>query len=128
MTALSAFELKQVETRLSKLLDNCSDAGAAVVVTLDGHVCATKQRANQYPLERLATMGSTLMSLGDTITAELNMGTCDNVISENKEGLVVFMHINEKLVLVTLSTRKNALGMLLSHSRACAGDIAKIFT
>ena len=71
-------------------------------------------------------MGSTLMALGDTITAELNMGNCDNLISENKNGIIAFMHINDNLVLVTLTIQKNALGMLLSHSRRCAEEMVKI--
>lgn len=115
----------QLEARLTKLLDNCSLIEAGVVATLDGHLCAMKQQKAQYPLERLATMGSTLMALGDTITRELKMGNCDNIISENRNGIVVFMHINDDLVLVTLSTQKS-LGMLLSHSRKCAEDMSKL--
>ncbi len=126
MDVLPALVIKQIEMRLTKLLQNCDVVDAAVVSTIDGYMCAMQQRNKQYPLERLATMGSTLMSLGDTITAELALGNCDNIISENKEGIVAFMHINPTLVLVSLTTSKNSLGMLLSHSRACAGDLAKI--
>ncbi len=116
----------KLEQRLEKFLDVCDVIDATVIATVDGFMCAMKQRNNQYTLERLAVMGSTLMSLGDTITAELKMGNCDNIISENKEGVVAFMHINKDLVLVTVTTRKNALGMLLSHSRMCAEDLSKI--
>jgi predicted regulator of Ras-like GTPase activity (Roadblock/LC7/MglB family) len=115
-----------LEQRLTLLLDNCGAIEAAVVATVDGYLCAMQQRHQQYALERLATMGSTLMSLGDTITAELLMGTCENIISENKHGTVAFMHINPHLVLVSLTTQKNSLGMLLSHSRVCAEDIRKM--
>ncbi len=118
--------VKQVEVRLDKLLEMCSAVDAVVVATLDGHLCAMKQREKSYSLERLATMGSTLMSLGDTITAELAMGTCDNIISENRNGVVAFMHINDDLVLVSLTTSKNSLGMLLGYSRSCAQDVAKM--
>jgi len=121
----SKLVIMQMEVRLSKLLDSCSVVEAGVVATLDGYLCAMKQRTTQYPLERLATMGSTLMALGDTITKELKMGSCDNIISENRNGIVVFMHINDDLVLVTLATQKN-LGMLLSHSRKCAEDMLAI--
>lgn len=118
--------LQQVQTTqlLKTLLENSSEIDAAVVTTLDGHLCAQEQREN-YPLDRLATMGSTLMSLGDTITAELNMGTCRNIISENENGIVAFMHINEDLVLVTLTQDLKSLGMLLAHSRRCASEISK---
>lgn len=120
---LSKQALTKLEERLDKLLESCHIIEAGVVATVDGYKCAMKQRATQYPLERLAIMGSTLMALGDTITSELQMGNCDNIISENKHGIVAFMHINEQLVLVTLTTQKNALGMLLSHSRKCAEDM-----
>jgi predicted regulator of Ras-like GTPase activity (Roadblock/LC7/MglB family) len=123
---LSTLVTIQLEQRLSKLIEQCSVVDAAVVATLDGYTCAMKQRSQQYPLERLATMGSTLMSLGDTITAELRLGTCDNIISENKNGIVAFMHIDDNLVLITLTTQKNALGMLLSHSRRCAEEMKKV--
>lgn len=121
---LSNLQQLQTTQLLKTLLENSSEINAAVVTTLDGHLCAKEQREN-YPLERLATMGSTLMSLGDTITAELGMGTCRNIISENEGGIVAFMHINEDLVLVTITEKLNALGMLLAHSRRCAADIAK---
>lgn len=124
---LSKQVILKMEVRLSKLLDSCSVVEAGVVATLDGHLCAMKQRTTQYPLERLATMGSTFMALGDTITRELKMGSCDNIISENRNGIVVFMHINDDLVLVTLATQKN-LGMLLSHSRKCAEDMLLTLT
>jgi hypothetical protein len=117
--------ITKLDQRITKLLEDCSVINAAVVTTADGHMCAMRQGNQNYPLERLATMGSTLMSLGDTITAELKMGTCDNIISENKQGIVAFMHINDNLVLVTLTVQKNSLGMLLSHSRRCAEEMAR---
>lgn len=124
---LSKQQQTQAETHLSKFLDNASEIEAAVVSTIDGNMCAMRQRKN-YPLERLATMGSTLMSLGDTITAELEMGSCKNIISENEGGIITFMHINDLLVLVTTTTDKKALGMLLAHSRRCADELNKLLS
>jgi hypothetical protein len=66
------------------------------------------------------------MSLGDTMTSELKMGRCENIISENENGIVAFMHINNNLVLVSLTTETNSLGMLLSHSRKCAETMSKM--
>ncbi len=126
---LSTTDTKQLEQQLEYLLERCQSIVAAVVVTVDGYTCAMKQRVtDQYSLERAATMGSTLMSLGDTMTAELKMGSCKNIISENQHGIVAFMHINNQLVLVSLTTETNALGMLLSHSRKCAETMAKIMS
>jgi predicted regulator of Ras-like GTPase activity (Roadblock/LC7/MglB family) len=123
---LSEAATQQLEQQLDNLLERCQVICAAVVVTVDGYTCAMKQRVReQYSLERLATMGSTLMSLGDTMTAELKMGHCENIISENEHGIIAFMHINNDLVLVSLTTETNSLGMLLSHSRKCAENISK---
>ncbi len=114
----------KVTPLLERLLRDSDDIHAALVVTVDGNLCAMQQKKN-YTLERLASMGSSLMSLGDTITAELKMGVCNNIISENEQGIIAFMHINDKLVLISMTMHKNALGMLLSHSRKCAQNMAQ---
>ncbi|MEY3221017.1 MAG: hypothetical protein RIT27_2374 [Pseudomonadota bacterium] len=122
---LSSEQKQLLSDKLKTLLENSEEISAALVTTVDGHLCAMRQREN-YPLDRLATMGSSLMSLGDTITAELRMGGCKNIISENENGIVTFMHINSSLVLVTVTLHKNALGMLLAHSRKAAEEMAKM--
>lgn len=119
-------EVKQkITKRLMKLLGDCDVIEASVVTTLDGNMCANYQRSD-FPMERLATMGSSLMALGDTITAELGLGHCDKIISENQEGIVAFMHINNDLVLITITTQKSGLGMLLTYSRSCARELANL--
>jgi predicted regulator of Ras-like GTPase activity (Roadblock/LC7/MglB family) len=122
---LSSDQKNLLSNKLRTLLENSEEITAALVTTVDGHLCAMHQREN-YPLDRLATMGSSLMSLGDTITAELKMGGCRNIISENESGIVTFMHINESLVLVTITLQKNSLGLLLAHSRKAAEEMANL--
>ena len=109
---------QELLTQSLTMLVNDNDAvNAALAVTVDGHLIAGYS-SSEHPLKRLATMGSTLMSLGDTITNELKMGYCNNIIAENDNGIVIFMHITDQIVLVTLSDSENSLGMLLSASRA----------
>ena len=120
---LSPESKQKLTQRLAVLLENCTVVDAGVVATLDGNLCAMQQRGS-FPLDRLATMGSSLMALGDTITAELSLGHCDKIISENQDGLVAFMHINDDLVLITVTKEKNGLGMLLTYSRKCAKEMA----
>jgi hypothetical protein len=61
------------------------------------YLCGAQRR--EIPGKRLAAMGSTLMSLGNTITKELgDGGKCRNVISENERGVVVFMQITSRIV------------------------------
>jgi predicted regulator of Ras-like GTPase activity (Roadblock/LC7/MglB family) len=120
---LSEQEKQSLKNRLVKLLQDCDVIKAGVVATMDGNMCANYQHTD-FPMDRLATMGSSLMALGDTITAELSLGTCDKIISENKDGIVAFMHVNDNLVLITITTEKTALGLLLSYSRSCAKEMA----
>lgn len=113
-----------LEQELGQLLRDQAAVDAALVATVDGHLCAQRQRM-EYSLDRLAAMGCTFMSLSDTMTQELDMGHCKNVIAENDNGLVVFLHINADLVLVSLTRKTTALGLLLMHSRKSAEKIAK---
>lgn len=109
---------------LQALVQGNEAVGAALAVSVDGHLVAGHAEGER-PIKRLATMGSTLMSLGDTISRELAMGECNNVIAENESGTVVFMHINKELVLVSLTDKLSSLGMLLSASRHCAQSLQK---
>lgn len=64
------------------------------------------------------------MALGDAMAIELKLGACEVVIAENKEGIVVFNHINEDVVLVSLTQSKSGLGTLLSWAKKTAADTA----
>lgn len=122
---MSSLEIRNIlSRRLDDLVANSHAVDAALAVTADGHVVAEAQKKN-YALKRLATMGSTLMALGDTITQELAMGSCRNIIAENEHGIVVFMHITRNLVMVSLTASSSSLGMLLSASRSCIASITQ---
>ena len=107
---------------VENVLEQVDSALAVLAVTGDGHLVARAERKD-IPSKRMAAMGSSLMSLGNTITRELSMGSCRNVISENEEGVVVFMQITPKTVLVSVASDNAALGMLLSASRRCIDKI-----
>ena len=111
-----------IKSRLEELVTEGMHIDAALAVTVDGHMVASAQKKD-LSLKRLAAMGSTLMSLGDTITRELEMGSCKNIIAENEGGIVVFMHITKNLVMVSLTASGSGLGLLLSSSRSCIASI-----
>ena len=111
-------------SQLQELFQNCDVVDAAMVSTLDGRLCAEKQRA-ECASERVSVMGSSLMALGDTILAELRLGACDTVIAESAQGLVLFNHIASAFVLVSMTQSKSSLGSLLSWARRTADDIAQ---
>ncbi|CAA0125775.1 Uncharacterised protein [BD1-7 clade bacterium] len=111
--------VRQVNNYLRDFVQRHPSIDGALVVSVDGHLIA-KSIDGADSTKRLASMGSSLMSLGNTVTGEMEMGLCKNVIVENEEGFITFMHINKKLVLVTFTTTPNGLGLLLSASRSCA--------
>jgi predicted regulator of Ras-like GTPase activity (Roadblock/LC7/MglB family) len=119
-----AIEVQILEQELEAYLANCDVVDAAIIATPDGCLRAQQQRG-AFEVERAAVMGSSLMALGDTITAELGIGACEVVIAESQFGLVLFNHVNGALVLISVTKSKNGLGALLSWARRTADDIAK---
>jgi predicted regulator of Ras-like GTPase activity (Roadblock/LC7/MglB family) len=113
-----------LEQELDAYLSNCDVVDAAIIATLDGRLRAQRQRGS-FEAERTAVMGSSLMALGDTISAELALGPCEIVIAESQGGLVVFNHIRGAFVLISVTQSKSGLGSLLSWARRTAEDIAQ---
>ena len=110
---------------LLNLFHKCDDIEGALVSTLDGQLLATHQKGTDS-LDRVAVMGGSLISLTDTMIAELNLGHNENVISQNEQGILLFMHINAQLVLVSFTRNKRALGLLLAHSKRCAEALSTV--
>lgn len=116
-----------ISNHLTAFLDMCNDALGVLVATVDGNPI-TQESKNTADFNRISAMASTFISLGDTLTEELSTGNCKNIILENESGIVVFMHINDDLILVSYTNNINILGMLLSSSRMCAQGIKKVLT
>jgi predicted regulator of Ras-like GTPase activity (Roadblock/LC7/MglB family) len=121
------YDTKVIGKHLREFMDMCDGADAVIVSTVDGHMIDKVER-NTYPVGRIATMGSSMMSLADTMTAELKMGRCNNLILENETGILLMMHINPELVLVSITHSTNKLGMLISSSRVCSDSIHQALT
>ena len=114
-----------VNAALKLLFDNCDVIAAVLAITVDGYkVCEYKRR--DISLTRLTAMGSTLISLGDAITDDMRMGACKNIICENEEGIVIFMHINKDLILAVFTYEQDSLGLLLSVCRRSVENLKKL--
>lgn len=111
--------------KLADFFDKCDVVAGALVSTLDGQLLASRQTSDD-PLARVAVMGGSLISLTDTMIAELNLGHNENVISQNKEGILIFMHITSQLVLVSFTRNTQALGLLLAHTKVCANALSDL--
>ena len=109
---------------LAAMCANCDAADMVMVATLDGRLVAEHQRKS-YQGERAAVMSSSLMALGDAIAKELDLGTCQIIISENDKGIVLFKHIALDFVLVCLTESSGGLGTLLSWTKRSAEDMSK---
>lgn len=107
-----------MQRHLLDLVERVDSCTGAIVTSADGHLVARAERKD-FPAKRLAAMGSTLMALGNTITRELAMGKCRNVISENENGIVIFLQVSPRAVLVAASSERSHLGLLLSAAKAC---------
>jgi predicted regulator of Ras-like GTPase activity (Roadblock/LC7/MglB family) len=117
--------LKKIfKLEINKMMATHSLIDTAIIMTSDGLLVERVDKKSN-DLKRLATMGSTLISLGDTIARELSMGACKNMISENENGGLAFMHINHEYLLVTISEKTNSLGLLVVASKNCCTSIKK---
>ena len=121
------YDTKSIAQHLNEFMEMCDAADAAIVSTVDGHMIEKVERTS-YPVGRIATMGSSMMSLADTMTAELSMGKCKNLVVENEQGILLMMHISDDLVLVSITHSSTGLGMLISSSRVCSEAIHQALT
>lgn len=117
-------EQRIFERELETYLNQCDVLELAVISTLDGRLRAQKQRG-AFETEQTAVMGSSLMALGDTILSGLELGVCETVITESRQGLALFNHIAGSFVLISVTRSKNGLGSLLSWARRTAEGIAQ---
>ncbi|MBV1911613.1 MAG: roadblock/LC7 domain-containing protein [Kangiellaceae bacterium] len=113
---------KIIEKQLLNLVSNFPFIEEAVIVSSDGYVVANSKTNNKC-IEKVSTMGSSMISLADTMTAELKMGRCVNLITENESGLVVIIHINSDLKIITVTRKVSQLGMLLTSTKKYAAKI-----
>ncbi|NVJ61615.1 MAG: hypothetical protein HWE27_14560 [Gammaproteobacteria bacterium] len=120
--------LKRVANEhLQNLVSNFNIIEEAAIVSSDGYlVCKYESKVSS--MERVGTMGSSMISLADTMTAELKMGKCVNLVIENELGIAVIIHINSKLSIITVTRETSQLGMLLSATKKYAVKIKQAIT
>ena len=83
-----------MQQALDSLVGENEAVDGAFIATLDGTLCAQRVR-NQQAVVPVAPLGGQFMALGDAITGALNMGECRNIIAENANGSVIFVHVTQ---------------------------------
>ncbi|MEM9102688.1 MAG: roadblock/LC7 domain-containing protein [Pseudomonadota bacterium] len=119
------FDKRKIKTTLLYAKKNNDVIDTAAVITVDGYLIESTDLMLQTA-KKIASMGCSMVSLANTMTQELAMGNCRNLILENEQGIVVMIQINEQLILTTMTRDTYALGLIVGTSRLCADTIRAI--
>ncbi|MDO5505366.1 MAG: roadblock/LC7 domain-containing protein [Pseudoxanthomonas suwonensis] len=109
-----------VQTAISKALDDLEDGHALVLSTMDGQRIAYAA-PEEMNTSRLAAITGSLCALGETLGRELGMSGFNDVMVQMGTGLAVVQKINgQRLVLMSAAGTGANLGLASSHTRYCA--------
>ncbi|MCP5425160.1 MAG: roadblock/LC7 domain-containing protein [Gammaproteobacteria bacterium] len=122
---LTPAQLDQSEQKLAELIRVCPGAYGAIISTIDGHNILHSLKRD-IPFNKISTMTSSLLALGESISRESEQRLCQFVILENSNGRVVSLRINDFLMLTCISTKDSNLGMLLSAGRNTADALNEL--
>lgn len=118
-------QLSACETKLDEFMRVCPGAYGVLISTIDGHELLYLLKRD-IPVQKISTMNSSLLALGESIARESAQSFCQFVILENSDGRVVSLRINDILMLTCISSKDTNLGMLLSVGRNTASDLMQI--
>ncbi|NJN45447.1 MAG: hypothetical protein HC808_01980 [Candidatus Competibacteraceae bacterium] len=118
-------QLALSEQRLIEFTRNCAGVYGAIISTVDGHSVAQALKRD-IPANKISTMTSSLLALGESIARESEQRFCQFVILDNSNGRVVSLRINDILMLTCISTKDSNLGMLLSNGRSTADALSEL--
>lgn len=125
MSNLSEQTIHSCRDTLQSLQSNLGSIQAAIISTVDGHF-VTGYHTDKISGERFSAMNSSMLALGETLAIEAQQDVCNFVIVDNAKGYIVSLKIKSVYLLTTITQRSINLGLLLSHSRACAENLAHL--
>lgn len=114
------------QDQLDTLVNSGTGITAAFISTSDGrHLLHHSKDRDGH---RVAAMSSSLLALGETVSRELTLDPCRNVLVECAGGYAVVLRIPDafgRLLLTCVSSNTGQLGMLLSKSKICATALGR---
>jgi len=116
---------EQMVDRLRKLQASSPDIEASAIVSIDGLSIASAMPQNVEE-ERVSAMSAAMLSLGDRIVQELNLGVFDQVYIRGKDGYVLLMAVGVEAVLTALARDQAKLGLIFLDMRRASEDIYKL--
>ena len=115
--------------RLAEVLDSflavSTEAEAAAVVSSDGLPMASALPPHVEE-DRLAAMSAALLTLGERAAEGLGRGELGQVFIEGRDGYVVLMAAGPHAVLVTITSPRSKVGLVLFEMRRAAARIAEV--
>ena len=116
---------EQMVDRLRELQASSPDIEASAIVSIDGLSIASAMPQNVEE-ERVSAMSAAMLSLGDRIVQELNLGAFDQVYIRGKDGYVLLMAVGVEAVLTALARDQAKLGLIFLDMRRASEDIYKL--
>jgi uncharacterized protein len=98
---------------------------AAALISQDGLVIASALKTEQSS-ERISAMSASILSLGEQIGKETDLGKLEQVHIQGETGHVVLMAVGEKAVLTTVVEAQAKMGIILMDMRHATDDLLKI--
>lgn len=116
---------EQMVDRLRELQASSPDIEASAIVSIDGLSIASAMPQNVEE-DRVSAMSAAMLSLGDRIVQELNLGAFDQVYIRGKNGYVLLMAVGVEAVLTALARDQAKLGLIFLDMRRASEDIYKL--
>ena len=116
---------EQMVDRLRELQASSPDIEASAIVSIDGLSMASAL-PQSIEEDRVSAMSAAMLSLGDRIAKELNLGALDQVYIRGKDGYVVLMAVGVEAVLTALAREQAKLGLIFLDMRRATEDIDKL--
>jgi predicted regulator of Ras-like GTPase activity (Roadblock/LC7/MglB family) len=111
--------------RMRVLQRSSPEIEAAALISQDGLIIASALKPEIDP-DRISAMSASILSLGEQIGKETNIGTLEQVYLQGENGHVVLMSVGEGAVLTALVTAQAKIGVLLLDMRHAAEDLQKV--
>ncbi len=113
--------------RMRVLQRSSPEIEAAALISTDGLIIASALLPD-INTDRVSAMSASILSLGEQIGSEANLGLLEQVHIQGEKGHVVLMAVGEGAVLTALVAGQAKMGVLLLDMRHCVEDLRKLLS
>ena len=111
--------------RMHVLQRSAPEIQAAALISQDGLIIASVLQPDLNS-DRISAMSASILSLGEQIGKETNLGKLEQVHIQGENGHIVLMAVGELAVLTAVVAAQAKMGILLMDMRHTAEDLIKI--